>query len=73
MSLHTFLTIPVGKNVGLTSVSIGLVRTLDAIGCTAPTGVEVFHTRQDTMTLAEIARDWAQSTNALLARARSAA
>ena len=52
---------------------VGLVRTLDAIGCTAPTGVEVFHTRQDAMSLAEIARDWAQSTNALLARARSAA
>lgn len=52
---------------------VGLVRTLDAIGCTAPIGVEVFHTRQDTMTLAEIARDWAQSTNALLVRARSAA
>lgn len=52
---------------------VGLVRTLDAIGCTAPAGVEVFHTRQDAMSLAEIARDWARSTNALLARARSAA
>ena len=52
---------------------VGLVRTLDAIGCTAPAGVEVFHTRQDAMTLSEIARDWAQSTNALLARARNTA
>lgn len=52
---------------------VGLVRTLDAIGCTSPTGVEVFHTRQDTMTLGEIARDWAQSTNTLLARARNTA
>ncbi|MCU0797698.1 MAG: phosphate acetyltransferase [Akkermansiaceae bacterium] len=32
MPLHTFLTVPVGKNVGLTSVSIGLVRTLDRLG-----------------------------------------
>lgn len=52
---------------------VGLVRTLDAIGCTAPAGVEVFHTRQDAMSLAEIARDWARSTNALLARARNTA
>lgn len=52
---------------------VGLVRTLDAIGCTAPTGVEVFHTRQDAMSLSEIARDWARSTNALLARARNTA
>jgi sugar phosphate isomerase/epimerase len=51
----------------------GLVRTLDSIGCTAPTGVEVFHTRQDAMTLAQIARDWAQATKNLLANARSAA
>lgn len=51
---------------------VGLVRTLDAIGCTAPAGVEVFHTRQDAMSFSEIARDWAQSTNALLARARNA-
>ena len=32
MPLHTFLTVPVGRNVGLTSVSIGLVRTLDRLG-----------------------------------------
>ena len=52
---------------------IGLVRTLDAIGCTAPAGVEVFNTRQDTMPLAEIAREWARSTHSLLATARTAA
>ncbi|MFV0337030.1 MAG: phosphate acetyltransferase [Chthoniobacterales bacterium] len=32
MAQHTFLTIPVGSNVGLTSVSIGLVRTMERLG-----------------------------------------
>ncbi|GAA5484441.1 phosphate acetyltransferase [Haloferula sargassicola] len=32
MPQHTFLTVPVGRNVGLTSVSIGLVRALDRLG-----------------------------------------
>ncbi len=32
MPRHTFITIPVGKNTGLTSISIGLVRTLDRLG-----------------------------------------
>ncbi|MBB5352339.1 phosphate acetyltransferase [Haloferula luteola] len=32
MPKHTFLTVPVGRNVGLTSVSIGLVRALDRLG-----------------------------------------
>lgn len=50
---------------------VGFVRTLDAIGCTASAGVEVFHVRQDEMTLTEIAREWAQSTCALLAIARN--
>ncbi|MFC7338687.1 phosphate acetyltransferase [Haloferula chungangensis] len=36
MPRHTFLTIPVGNCVGLTSVSIGLVRTFDRLG--APVG-----------------------------------
>ena len=32
MPQHTFLTVPVGRRVGLTSVSVGLVRTLDRLG-----------------------------------------
>ncbi|QQL45993.1 phosphate acetyltransferase [Sulfuriroseicoccus oceanibius] len=32
MRKHTFLTIPVGRDAGLTSASIGLVRTLDRLG-----------------------------------------
>lgn len=36
MPRHTFLTIPAGNAVGLTSVSIGLVRTFDRLG--APVG-----------------------------------
>lgn len=36
MPRHTFLTIPAGSDVGLTSVSIGLVRTFDRLG--APVG-----------------------------------
>ena len=36
MPRHTFLTIPAGNSVGLTSVSIGLVRTFDRLG--APVG-----------------------------------
>lgn len=36
MARHIFLTMPAGANVGLTSVSIGLVRTFDRLG--APVG-----------------------------------
>ena len=36
MPRHTFITIPAGSDVGLTSVSIGLVRTFDRLG--APVG-----------------------------------
>jgi len=32
MPHHTFLTVPIGRNVGLTSVSAGLVRSLDRLG-----------------------------------------
>ncbi|WP_420382152.1 sugar phosphate isomerase/epimerase family protein [Novosphingobium sp.] len=49
----------------------GLIRTLDAIGCTAPIGVEVFNIRQNDQTLAETARDWATATRAVLATART--
>ena len=50
----------------------GLIATLDAIGCTAPTGIEVFHARQADQTLAQTAQDWVTSTQAVLATARSA-
>ncbi|MGE9270685.1 MAG: phosphate acetyltransferase [Verrucomicrobiales bacterium] len=32
MPQHTFLTVPIGRNVGLTSVSAGLVHSLDRLG-----------------------------------------
>lgn len=51
----------------------GLVRTLDAIGCDAPVGVEVFNTRQADQGIAAVARDWAESTRALLAQTRGKA
>ena len=50
----------------------GLIATLDAIGCTASTGIEVFHARQADQTLAQTAQDWVTSTQAVLATARSA-
>lgn len=51
----------------------GLVRTLDAIGSTAPIGVEVFNTRQNDQTLAQVASDWAGAARAVLAQARGTA
>lgn len=51
----------------------GLVRTLSAIGCTAPVGVEVFHERQQHQTITTIARDWATSTRAVLCTAKEQA
>lgn len=50
---------------------VGLIRTLDAIGCTAPTGVEVFNLRQNDQSLADTARDWVTSTRAVQAKARA--
>jgi sugar phosphate isomerase/epimerase len=44
----------------------GLVTTLDAIGCTAPIGVEVFNTRQDTQPVGEVAKEWFAATAAVL-------
>ena len=52
---------------------IGLVRTLDQIGSTAPIGVEVFNARQQNQPLAQVAQDWADSTRAMLAKARGQA
>jgi len=49
---------------------VGLIRTLEAIGCTAPTGVEVFNLRQNDQSLADTARDWVTSTRAVQAKAR---
>lgn len=51
----------------------GLIRTLDAIGCNAPMGVEVFNTRQNDQGLAAVARDWVETTRAVLAQARGQA
>ena len=48
----------------------GLVRTLDAIGSTAPIGVEVFNTRQDSQPIADIAQDWANAARTTLSLAR---
>ncbi|WP_353227348.1 sugar phosphate isomerase/epimerase family protein [Novosphingobium sp.] len=48
----------------------GLIRTLNAIGCTAATGVEVFNLRQNDQSLAQAAQDWATHTRAVLAQAR---
>lgn len=48
----------------------GLIRTLDAIGSTAPIGIEVFNTRQEHQPFGEVARDWAGAGRAVLAQAR---
>lgn len=52
---------------------IGLIRTLDAIGSTAPIGIEVFNTRQERQPFGEVARDWAGAGRAVLAQARGSA
>lgn len=49
---------------------IGLIRTLDSIGSTAPIGIEVFNTRQERQPLGEVARDWAGAGRAVLTEAR---
>lgn len=51
----------------------GLIRTLDAIGSTAPIGVEVFNARQAAQPPEAVARDWAGATRAVLAQARGQA
>ncbi|MCX7283502.1 MAG: sugar phosphate isomerase/epimerase [Novosphingobium sp.] len=51
----------------------GLIQTLDRIGSAAPFGVEVFNTRQDGQSIAQIAQDWATAARAVLARARGTA
>lgn len=49
---------------------IGLIRTLDTIGSTAPIGVEVFNSRQDGQPPAQIARAWAAAARAVLTKTR---
>jgi sugar phosphate isomerase/epimerase len=49
---------------------VEIVRTLDAIGCTAPLGVEVFSDTLAALPVDEIARRAAASTRAVLAQAR---
>jgi sugar phosphate isomerase/epimerase len=50
-----------------------LVRTLDAIGCRAPLGVEVFSEALSALPAAQIAQRAADATRAVLARARAGA
>ena len=50
---------------------LGLVRTLDAIGCSAPLGAEVFSDDLAGLTPAEVGRRVGEATRALLASART--
>ncbi len=47
-----------------------VIRVLDEIGSQAPIGVEIFHTRHDSMTPAEVGRSTALATRRVLAVAR---
>jgi sugar phosphate isomerase/epimerase len=49
---------------------VGLIRTLDRIGSTAPIGVEVFNADVRVQPIDQTARAWAQSTHAVLQSAR---
>lgn len=49
----------------------GFIRTLDAIGSTAPVAVEVFSADLPNQPLAEVARSWAAAGAATLAKARN--
>lgn len=50
---------------------VGLVRTLDAIGCRAPLGAEIFSSAFDALEPAEVGRRAGDAMRALLAAARS--
>ena len=50
---------------------VGLLRTLDAIGCRAPKGVEVFSDELARRPCAEVCRDLAAATRRVLAAAKS--
>lgn len=49
---------------------VGLVRTLDRMGSRAPFGIEVFNSRQQDQTIAQVAQDWAEAGREILERAR---
>ncbi len=50
---------------------VGMVRTLDAIGSTAPIGVEVFNHNLADQSMTTIAQNWADAARATLAQARA--
>ena len=50
---------------------VGLIRTLDAIGCTAPISVEVFSAELRKLPPVDAARRAAETTRAVLAKART--
>lgn len=52
---------------------VGFIRTLDQIGSTAPIGVEIFSSRQKDQPVAFVAQQWAQTTRAVLNKARGLA
>lgn len=49
---------------------IGWLRTLDAIGCTAPVSVEIFSGETATKPMAEVIRHWPGATHAIIQQAR---
>lgn len=49
---------------------VGLVRTLDRIGSTAPIGIEVFTEELPTQSIEKIARDWGRTTRNIVEKAR---
>ena len=52
---------------------VGLIRTLDAMGSTAPIGVEIFSADLAVQPIAETARDWMASARQIIDRARGTA
>ncbi|WP_313801540.1 sugar phosphate isomerase/epimerase family protein [Sphingobium sp.] len=52
---------------------LGFVRTLDEIGCVAPVSVEIFTREMASLPIAEVIRDWAPATRAIIKRARNEA
>lgn len=49
---------------------VGFIRTLDRIGSTAPIGVEIFSAKNKDQPVDVLARQWAQTTRAVLGKAR---
>jgi len=52
---------------------VGLIQTLDAIGCTAPIEVETFNARQAAQSLERIAEDWSRAARDVIQKARGRA